>query len=237
MALLDVWPADIVPAKDIKWWVTGAAAPGPRAIAGATRRGRTDGGGYWMCSLSGASLWGKDAIRLGRVLEALCQGGAQEIIIPSCECAFAPWPDPRLPGTVPHGDDAAFSDDTEYQSRLIDVRLAADAALRATALSIEVVCAGDFKGGEQFSIRHGFWDEGGKDQRLYRVIRAIDGTLTISPPLRAATATTDEFGQATQLDFDAPGNVMRLTNPDEVMEAIRRGRFSELNAVFEEADY
>jgi hypothetical protein len=82
------------------------------------------------------------------------------------------------------------------------------AALRTTTLQVAFVDAAPLLGGEPFSILHPV-----RGKRLYgihSVGETVGGVteITIRPPLREAIAA------GTELDFDNPGCVMRLANPD-----------------------
>ena len=86
--------------------------------------------------------------------------------------------------------------------------LAASAALRATTLQVMVSGGGALEGGHRFSIDHASWGA-----RAYDIVDATDNgggswAITISPPLREAESV------ATELDFETPRVVCKLTNPE-----------------------
>lgn len=220
---MDTWPRHLFPPVEERWRLMQVALSGPTAVAGVNRFARTDGGGVWVCEMTGIWLRTTAQIKAARALEALLDGGATSIIVPMCETAFAPYPNGYSAHLVPHSDGTPFSDDTLYQGGLIDVTLAEAAALRATSLSVNLTASADLTGGERFSINHP-----GKSHRPYTVGKVGD-TLTIRPPLREATAAD------TELNFDSPRCVMRLANAEEFFGAIRLGRFSNLSPVFVES--
>lgn len=222
------WPLSSLPPQESAWHLRLTSVSGGTSVNGLNRLSMTDGGGRWTCSMSGVWLRRPEQIKLARALESLMDGGAGLAVVPACERAFAPLPGGGVVADVPHGDDASFGDGALYGASSIVVT--ADAApLRATTLTVTRALAAALIGGERFSIDHP-----ARGKRLYTVSRVeavSDGVdrITIRPPLREAI--TDD----TVLDFDNPGCVMRLANPDEFFEPIRLHRFSYLNPTFVEA--
>lgn len=226
MAALPYFPHLLLREMTVAWELMGTLISGGQTLAGAMPAVKLDGGGLWKAALADISLHTKDHIRTWRALAAICDGGAQPIVVEMCDRRYFPAPTVSGSyvyslGSVPHSDDAAFSDDTEYESDTVEIKVTAAAELRATSLTVEVVAGGDLMGGEHFSIDHPDlrW-------RLYRVRTAIDngdGTwgITIRPPLRAAVSAP------TPLQFDRPKCVMRLAAAgamDLVLEGRQRGR-------------
>ena len=223
---MDTWPINLFAPRSVRWRLQGVSNSGGTSVSGLNRFARTDGGGFWVCQMSGIWLRRRDHLLAMRALEGLLAGGVATILVPSCECRLKPLPVEvtTCGGTVPHSDGSPFSDGTEYVSGAIEITAAA-AALRATSLTISIVTGSGLRGGEHFSIDHTT-----KGRRMYRVIRVGEaGVVTIDPPLREAI-TAD-----TILDFDNPSLPMRILNPDDFFGAIELGRFAEAAPLFQES--
>lgn len=219
-----VWPIELFPAANVRWRLQGVALLGGQSVAGQQRFARTDGGGLWVCEMSGVWIRTKQQIKAVRALEAAMDGGATEIVVPSCDCNLGP----NVPigegfEGVPHSDGAPFSDGSLYVSDPYNATVG-PASLRAVTLTLNDGFGQYIEGGESFSIEHETlgW-------RRY-VIAGVNGDdITIRPPLREAiTGDTD-------VRFCKPLCVMRLINADDFFEAINMGRFSNLSPVFQEA--
>ncbi|WP_035675108.1 hypothetical protein [Bradyrhizobium liaoningense] len=177
---------------------------------------RSDGGGFWTCSMSDISLSGaaglsgkrrqRESTLLWRAVRQIANGGVTPLVVPRNDTMFRPWPEslPHKVGIdVPHDDDALFSDGDGYYQSIIDI-VCGPAALRATSLYIAVNYAGELMGGEAFSINHP-----NLGWRMYEIstVEMSDtdsGYITFNPPLREAV----EAGTA--LEFDRPRCLMRL---------------------------
>lgn len=213
MPTLPHWPGKLLRPAKADWSIGGQTISGGATLSGVMTSVHTDGGGLWRASLGAINIIEQDQRRTWKALRAICDGGAQPIIVPVYESEDAPWPVVggvplmELPA-VPHSDDATHSDGSGYASSCIEAYLAADAALRATSLTIEIVAGSDLQGGELFSIDHPElrW-------RLYQVRTLLDngdGTfaVTIRPPLRRVAFAGDP------VEFDRPKCVMKLARAD-----------------------
>lgn len=210
------FPRRLLREKRHSWNLLGVAAtPGQTAKSVATLV-RSDGGGFWSCSMSdislsgGRGLTGRDRQRvttlLWRAVRQICDGGINAIIVPRNDALFRPWPEglSQTAGLdIAHSDGSLFGDDTGYDQPVIDI-VAGAASLRATSIDIGINYAGELIGGEAFSIIHPTmgW-------RMYE-IATVDytdddaATITFMPPLREAIAA------GTPLEFDRPRCLMRL---------------------------
>ncbi|MFN4296807.1 MAG: hypothetical protein ACK4FB_08185 [Brevundimonas sp.] len=222
------WPFTTLTPYEERWSLDGVALNGPTSASGLNRFAKTDGGGFWTCQQK--FFFHRPAqIKAARAIEALLDGGATSIIIPAFERPFAPYPNGYSAHLVPHSDGTPFSDDTLYEGGLIDVTLAADAALRATTLQLSVTAVAPLEGGERFSIVHPVLGK-----RLYTVasVGEVSGgvqQIKCRPPLReAATA-------GTELDFDKPGCIMRLANARDFLSALNVARHMTCEAVWVES--
>lgn len=215
------FPRLLLREKSHSWNLAGVAAmPGDTANSVSVIT-RSDGGGFWKCSMTDVSLSGgfptskgkqrqRISTLLWRAVRQIGNGGVQPIIVYRNDSLFRPWPEGVAQSVgvdIPNGpDDTLFDDETGYYQSTIDIE--SDAAdLRATSLDITMNYAGELMGGESFSIEHPTMD-----WRLYE-IATIDmtsnttATITFNPPLREAI----EAG--TRLEFDRPRCKMRLANP------------------------
>jgi hypothetical protein len=217
--MMPEFPRALLRERRHSWNLAGVAAAGGQTASNVSTLIRSDGGGFWTCSMSdvglsgGPGLTGRDRQRvatlLWRAVRQICNGGASNIVVPRNDALFRPWPEGlahTVGLSVSHGDETLFGDGAGYYQSVIDI-VAAAAARRATSLEIAVNYAGELLGGESFSIEHPTlgW-------RLYE-IKSVDmvsdseGLISFNPPLREAV--TD----GTPLEFDRPRCVMRLAQP------------------------
>ncbi len=202
---MEYWPYDLVTPTTDRWWLRGVTINGGITTAGTAPAIRTDGGGVW-CGEQTFTVWGRDEVKALRALEAALDSGIGHIVAWSYEFPFAPGN--LTVGVVGHEEGSPFGDGTPYASAPAGATIAADAALRATILTL-VMISGELQGGEHFSIDHPV-----RGKRRYRV-RAVDGDqVEIRPPLREAVVEGDE------LNFLRVGCRCRLANPEEFMGAL-----------------
>lgn len=220
---MDYWPRALFPAAEVRWTLQHRTIQGGIPVELGPRMSGTTGGGLWVCEMSGIWLRKREQIMAARALDAILDGGLTSIVVGGCESRFATWARPTDP--VPHSDGAPFSDDTFYAGASPVGTVAADAALRATTLTITLPDGASLMGGEAISINHPT-----RGQRRYTIARVGEaGEVTIRPPLREAVTA------GTEVDFATGACVMRMANAAEFFETIRLGRFSNLSPVFVEA--
>lgn len=202
---------------------------------------RSDGGGFWSCSMSDVSLSGGKGLRgndrqrvstlLWRAVRQLADGGVNKIVVPRNDALFRPWPEgvsQSINIDIPHSDTSLFDDDSGYYQSIIDITCGA-AALRDTSLDITINYAGSLMGGESFSIEHPIYG-----WRLYE-IATVDysddehATITFNPPLREAV----EAGTA--VEFDRPRCVMRLAQTNAMDLSVQPWTFNSASVSFVEA--
>lgn len=224
MTALRHYPSCLIGGAKLQWEIAGMVVGGGQTGSGVMPVTRLDGGGLWKATLSEVVLRTTNHRRTWRALSAIAEGGVQPIIVPVSEIVDAPWP--VVAGEtimsfdqVPHSDDALFSDDSGYQSGVIEAVGVGAVALRATSMTMEIIAGGDLGGGEYFAIDHADlrW-------RLYRIRTAIDngdGTwdVTFRPPLRAA------IEDGVHIEFDQPKCVMRLASSDSMDAVLSRPVF------------
>ena len=202
---MDYWPWDLFTLTGERWRLRGVTIDGGVTVAGSSPRARADGGGVWVAEQSYVAA-GRDAIKAARAIEASLDAGIGRIVVWSHEEPFAPG-DLTL-ASVPHSDGTPFGDGSLYASAPAGATVAADAALRATTLTV-VMISGVIQGGENFSITHPT-----KGTRRYR-IKSVDGDqITIRPPLREAVEAGSE------INFLKVGCVCYLANPDDFLSAL-----------------
>lgn len=236
-----VFPRLLLREKSHGWNPLGiATAPGQTAQSVAPIV-RSDGGGFWSCTMSDVSLSGagsavarqrqRISTLLWRALRQICDGGVNPIVVPRNDALFRPWPAglaQGVPADIPHSDGTFFSDGTGYYQPIIDISAAA-ASLRATSLNITLNNASALQGGESFSINHGVlgW-------RLYEIATVVMvngtlGTIRFNPPLREAIA------DGTRLEFDRPCCTMRLAKPSSMDLSVAPWTFNQASVDFVEA--
>ncbi|WLB43014.1 hypothetical protein QIH93_20930 [Bradyrhizobium ottawaense] len=234
------FPRALLREKSHAWNLAGVTVAGGQTGASVATLVRSDGGGYWTCSMSDVSLSGgrglvgkerqKISTLLWRAVRQVCEGGVTSIVVPRNDALFRPWPEglPQGESIVPHSDSSLFSDGAGYYQPVIDIACAA-AELRATSLEIEIVEAGELVGGEAFSIEHetAGW-------RLYE-IKTVDArddgqaTITFNPPLREAVS------DGTRLEFDRPRCLMRLAQTSSMNLTVQPWTFTSASVDFVEA--
>lgn len=245
MTVTPVFPHALIREKSHSWNLAGVAAtPGVTAQSVATII-RSDGGGFWTCSMfdvglsGGKGLHGKDRIKvttlLWRSVRQICNGGVNAIVVPRNDTLFRPWPAGLALGVggagagagIPHDDTALFDDGAGYQQSVISISAAA-APLRATSLGISILYAGQLQGGEAFSIEHPTM--GWRLYEISTVQMQSDTTAIIRfhPPLREAITA------ATALEFDHPRCVMRLANPASMNLTVVPWTFNQASVDFVE---
>lgn len=189
----DVFPTDsLFDPETEDWKLRANTINGGVTVGGIAQIARTDGGGLWSCEQTGIEIWTTEQLLAASALDMQLEGGVSPIVVPCFNWPLRP---------VPEGMDWTVS-----------IALTAEAALRATTLTVVIATGAPLRGGEPFSVVHE-----NKGKRLYRVRDAepavtVDGittqTVTIRPPLRELTAA------GTAMDFETPGCLMRLANPD-----------------------
>ncbi len=228
------YPIDLLRPTEMLWRRS-QVADSDRAINGQAYARVTDGGGLWTCTMT-VPLTNPDKVRTALAFSELAEGGATPFIVPVLNIGFQPYVGGVAPADVPFSDDSSFSDGSLIGSNGIKIALAENAALRATALVIRSDVAAALRGFEFFSFTHPT-----QGRRVY-VVLAIqdrdDGKIDIQtrPPLREAVAAlgAGDPPAETELDFDNPSCVMRLTNAAAAVAAIKRPVKSTLTLNFEE---
>lgn len=223
------WPPELR-ALGIGFNIAGEGVLGPATLGGQHQVGSFDGG-YWIAQLQDISAVGKAAMLAYRRLTGLLQGGANQVLVPLCDRANAPWPGTERSVTVPFiegSDTATFSDGTEFSQNVITIEMTGAGAVRSTRLEVKYVNAGDVVGGERFSI----------NGHAYEVVQVLaDQVLTggataawqIRPPLREAMPV------GTQLDFDDPVCRMIPVSGDQLNMVTWRGRTGTVSPTFIES--
>lgn len=223
MAVRLTFPRRLLTERSHSWNLIGVVATAGQTGSSFAPIVRSDGGGFWTCSMTDVELAGKGTTARGRdrqkistllwrAVRQACDGGANNIVVPRNDSLFRPWPASASISDyedIAHADDALFSDGSGYEQPVINI-VSGPAALRATAISIRVDVGSDLVGGEAFSIDHETvgW-------RMYE-IASVDytdsthATITFNPPLREA------ISDGTYLEFDRPRCTMRLAAPSSM---------------------
>jgi hypothetical protein len=228
MPTLHHFPPSLMRESKAQWELVNNTTGGGTTAAGLQPIGGIAGGGLWKCTMQNIPLVTADQVRAWRALEAICDGGAQPIIVPMCDKRFYPAPvvgGARVVSYYPvlHEGGVPFESGVGYHFDVVDATVVEDAALRATSLLINIAYGGDLRGGERFSI-----DNVINRWRLYGIRTAVDQgsgnwLISIRAPLRNAVVA------GTRLNFDQPKCVMRLEKPDSMalmLEMRQRGSAS-----------
>lgn len=231
MEILD-WPPRLVP-QDAAFNLRGRSQAGPPSITNKVQITSMDQG-LWVADLTSVIANRPERIRLFGAFSDLLEGGVNGVRVPTFNCAIRPWPAGHVAGAsanIPYlgaadsdgVTDALHSDGTGYWQPEISVVLAANAALRATRITADILSAGTIWGGEFFSI----------GDHLHRIRRVIDVTGTqqiweIVPGLRYAALA------GATLNFDDPTCLMGLANDAAADQNVRLRRLSASDMTFVE---
>lgn len=200
MALL-VFPTWRFPFQSKDFDIEQALLSGGTALNGVDDTIASDGGGKWYADL-GDALYSRDRVMLWRAFKSAIQYGALPFVFPVCDARHQPTMGRKW---VPHSDGSPFSDDTLYASGDCTASLAADAALRATQITINMVLGKPLIGGERFAIDHPTMRH-----RCYQVGRIFDQTPT-SATFQFHTPLREAAPAGTVIDFNSPRCVVRLS--------------------------
>jgi hypothetical protein len=205
------WP-DILKPRTVTFALKGRAVSGGAALEGRDQRVASDAG-FWAADLAQFPIVTRDKARAWRSTIAKMDGGVETVEIPVMDCKY------KLSATLdgvevvnngqPHSDGTYFTDGTGYDEPdevVLPFRLTANAALRATTISVELddeeIVVGMAEG-IYFSI----------GTRLY-LVTGVEETaanqwdITFRPPLRSAAAT------GAHIDFLSPSIEMRIADPN-----------------------
>ena len=216
-------------ARGIAFNPRGMTITGPVSLSGRSQVAAYDAG-YWMATLDVATLGQGDDVLAFRALRAEMEGGANHVLVPAFDQGQAPWPAAGGQAAnenddIAWSDGVFFSDGSGWFKPAIIVNVAADAALRATSLVVDIVTAGTLKAGMYFSLVGG-------GMHVIRSILASSGsqrTLHIWPPLRAPAIT------GRRCEFERPVCRMRLVSDQEADLALGRLWMAQPSMTFVEA--
>lgn len=199
--MLKVFPTCLFAPDGIEADVTGRVIDGGESLSGLKDTIATDGGGFWFAEFQNAYLDEPQVAKAWRAVSAWLKPG-RAIIVPFKDLRHQPT---LGSVTVPHSDDTPFSDESEYEQGDSDVTLAADAALRATLLELDISYLPEpLVGGERLSIDHTILRH--RPYEISEITEQTETTATvrINPPLREATTA------GAPVNFHDPLCVMRL---------------------------
>lgn len=240
--MIPEFPRALLRERSHSWNVAGNTMTPGQTGAGVMTIGRSDGGGYWTCTMGSVSLSGikganlktregvKNSTLLWRAVRQLCAGGVNLIVVPRNDALFRPFPrGGQEYGSIPHSDSSHFNDGSGYYQPVISVVTYAAANLRATTLGLQLINCGPLLGGESFSINHPIigW-------RLYEIatVNQADDThfiVTFNPPLREAVAS------GADVEFDRPRCTMRLTSAGSMDMTVAPWTYNNADVNFVEA--
>jgi hypothetical protein len=212
------------------WTLDGVAFTGGRALSGLQQYGRIDGGGFWTATLSGLVVRGEDSLRIWDAWGSILDGGVTPVVVHNFKPQLSPYVSGfSRPTLALIGDGSPQDVDPTYDGLgAIRAKVKTAAALRATTLVITMTVGSGVKAGHHFAIDHPTFGK-----RLYRVGRVTavagsDYTVEIRPPLREAVLAND------LIDFNTPGCVMRLADPDAFKAPLQLGRIVKASITFTE---
>ena len=220
------FPCSILKPVSFRLDIVGSVVSGGITAGGQQQRVSALGGGLWALQLEFNTLRTPDQIRTWRALQYGQLAGVVPVNVSICDLRQAPRPSNWMPaGGVPHSDGTSFGDDTLYIGSTIGAAMTADAALRATTITVEFSGDAEPLGGEYFSMSYG---EGMHELHVVTsVAENGDGyDIGFTPPLRAAHSSGDA------LNFDNPTGTFVMASPDAMAMATEMGRRGTGQATF-----
>lgn len=228
------FPTHLFNPAAIKLRLAGSTIEGGEALSGESDVVRTDGGGYWMVTLSGVDLRSPDLIRAWRAWEDHLEDGVTRCLVPVADVRQAPRPiaGARLASPsalVGDDDNPYFPEAIAFATPFIVATVVNAADLRATTLTMNVERGARLQGGEIFALEHPT-----VGRRIYRTGRVTSrsgqtAVVTIRPPLREAITA------GIVADFDWPSLVAAQVPRLDISPDIAYGRQATVDVVFREA--
>lgn len=231
---LPTFPTHLWNPASIKARRVGQTITGGESLSGIGQVLNTDGGGFWLVTMTGIALISPDLIRAWRAWEEYFDGGTAHCLVPIADIRQAPRTVAGGKLALPSdllatSGDPYFPDAVGFQTPFIIATVVSAAPLRATQLAINVIRGARLKGGETFSLDHAT-----KGRRMYRVQRVVStvgqqSVVTIRPPLREA------IGAGANADFDWPSCTMQLVPGTDISPDIELGTMAGVSIAFREA--
>ncbi len=227
-----IFPTHLFNPARIQLQCMGATLSAGESLSGVTDTIKTDGGGFWVCSMTGIELLTDDQLRAWRAWEDTLESGVTKVLVPVADVRLAP----RIAGSRPaspivqSSGDPYFPEGLAFSAPWIVATVKVAAALRATQLDIDVTTGVPLKGGEIFSLAH---PTAGK--RIYRVVRVLSrptasrAVVQIRTPLREAVAAN------LAANFEWPMFVGTLLPEANISPDIEHGRRATVDIAFRES--
>lgn len=211
-----VWPAHLFNPQQTAAGVEASAISGGTSLVGDETIIQTDGGGRWKISFQGIDLRTPAKQRLWTAWRAHLAGGATPVLVPVLSLRTAHIPKlnrQRHISSDLQANDPVFPTAVSFVNPMVKAKIAANAALRATTVQIEVLQGGDLTGGETFGA-------GDRSYEIERVTGQVGRVFTckIGCPLRAALAIN------TPVDFNWPLVQCRAVLGQDLNPSIAFGR-------------
>lgn len=207
-----IFPVTILTPASVKRSIRQNTTSGGVAISGDEDVVITDGGGRWEIEYTGIDLNDSRAARVWEAWLDYLANGATACLVPLL--SFATSPRASVKGAKPpsrlYVDDAEWPTEMRYALAEHSAEFAADAALRATTITLTTTKGPEPKGGEIFQVG---------SERAYRLIRPSGGDFLISPPLRAAASLGDP------VIFDFPMVQAKLDPGSDFSTPLLRSQF------------
>lgn len=204
----ETWPIDILEPEKTNWSRAGGSVNGGANLSGWSQTGTFGGGGFWVLQMTRVLVVEVEQHLAMRWMEAELDQGANPINI-----------------AIP--DYAAFE---ELYSGTANIVAVGSAALRASALRLDVVAGPILRRGMIFSVLD---DQGLPRRHEIKTVTLVIGQptqydVTFVPPLRAAV------GSGAVANFSEPACVMKIANIESISGDFIAARFGEVSPVFVE---
>lgn len=210
------WPCSVLKPRNRLVDPAYRSVSGGTAINGFTQVVSSDAG-IWKATFEAIAIRNFSEVKVWRAIRAHSEGRLNPILISLCEGSIRPLADPSQKSIppVPHSDAAFFDDNSGYLSPNINIKIAQNAGLRATALTLNKIRSGALEPGQRFSV----------GERLYEIRKVVSQSssqaeIAIWPPLREAVAA------GADANFDRPVLRVRLATDGEMDLMLELNKFA-----------
>lgn len=222
-----VWPADLLPAREVEPNPVPFSRTGGRTLGGLERPIRSDKG-YWTFSYR-FQLYSQAQRRTWNAIRTQVSGCAGLLVMPVWSWDTAPYASGEIEPEVlvPHSDGTPFSDGSFYRQGSISVRSADAVAIGATSMRLQILQAEADLAGVRFSYNHALYETGPASE-----VSGAFWTVGLFPAVRAPIPA------GADLEFNLPTCLVRLVEDRGLDVSMNPSGISEHSVAFNEAsDY
>lgn len=223
-----LWPRRLLRPSSLMANLVPFSRGGGRSLGGQARVTRTDRG-WWSISYKGVALGDPARRRAWNAIRTSLVGMAGLVAVPVWTFDATGTGDDTSGGEmlVTHSDGSRFSDGSRYSQPLIQIEMAATAAIGATSVTLRLVYGIDDLSGIRFSYNHALYETGNPT-----LVDGDEWTVPVFPAVRA------EIPADASLEVDLPTCLCHLASDRAMDVSLDRGLHDRVDVSFEEAvDY